>query len=49
MDIAILLLLSVTHGPGNSHMAKHLEVPNYIQEQLLSVGGSLSETLRFIN
>ena len=49
LDIAILLFWSVTHDPGNWHVAKHLEVPNYIQEEYLSIGGSLSEMLRFIN
>lgn len=48
-DIAILLLQSVTHGPGNSHMANHLEVPHYSQEEFLSIGGSRSEMLRCIN
>lgn len=38
MDIAIPLLLCVTHGPGNLHMTKHGEVPNYSQEEFLSVG-----------
>lgn len=45
MDIVTLVLLSVPRGPANSHMAKHLESPNSIQEKFLSVGDFLLEIL----
>lgn len=38
MDIGIPLLLCVTHGPGNLHMTKHVEVPNYSQEEFFQLG-----------